>query len=208
MKITEYKSNDIKEKFTQYLKDMGYSEFTPKGTPSTVYDYLGRIDYVIYYEQFMDWFDVIENIEQLLQDYSRHGIKEDIGSKSNNAVISALRRFNEFLVYLEAKEDIKYSYLVKEAIKPTTIKNNINKSSESANITLDDTIKIGDTIVWIDLADNSIIKRQISPYEESDDEHISYKSELAQKSLYNKQGIKVNVNEFEYLIKEVIKHKE
>ena len=122
MKITQYKSNDIKEKFTQYLKDMGYSEFTPKGTPSTVYDYTYRIDYVIYYEQFRDWFDIIENIKQLLQDYSKYGIKGDIGSKSNNAVISALRRFDEFLVYLETKENTEYSYLVKGAIKTTTKK--------------------------------------------------------------------------------------
>lgn len=77
--------------FEEYLINMGYSQFTPSGAPSTVYDYLKRIDKVCTIEK-IDWIDIPERIEQLIGEYDIGGIKESIGAESHNAVISALKQ--------------------------------------------------------------------------------------------------------------------
>ena len=89
---------EIKLLFKNYLIDRGYKEKTPKGYGSTVYDYCSRINYIVYYEHFYTWIDVILHIDKLLIDYSENGIKSNLGKKSNCAVINALRRFYEFLI--------------------------------------------------------------------------------------------------------------
>ncbi len=88
----------LKEQFQYWLKIKGYSEYTPKGLPSTVYDYPKRIEYIIWYEKLKSWQDVVININRLLKEYDENGIKSEIGKKSHSAVINALRRFNEFCI--------------------------------------------------------------------------------------------------------------
>ena len=87
----------MKEQFKKYLIKNGYSEFTPSGNPSTVYDYVKRIERIMSWEHYEEWSDVVKNIDKLCEDYSEHGIKSHLGTRSNSAVINALRRFKEFL---------------------------------------------------------------------------------------------------------------
>lgn len=81
----------------EYLTKQGYSVTNPAGNPSTVYDYAKRIDKVCEWEN-TTWEGLSQNIGTILAQYDTGGIKEDLGHKSNNAVINALRRFSEFLV--------------------------------------------------------------------------------------------------------------
>lgn len=87
----------MKKQFETYLINHGYSLTTPSGNPSTVYDYIKRIDKVCEWEN-ITWQKLSENIEVILAQYDVGGIKEELGNKSHKAVINALRRFYEFLV--------------------------------------------------------------------------------------------------------------
>ena len=86
----------MKERFRNYLLTKGYSELTPSGNPSTVYDYIKRIDRVCEWES-VSWEMLRERIEQVVLLYDQGGAKEELGNKSHRAVINALRRFNEFV---------------------------------------------------------------------------------------------------------------
>ncbi len=86
----------MKKEFEYFLESKGYSKFTPSGAPSTVYDYIKRIDKVCYYE-YCTWEELAENIDSVVRDYDIGGKKEHIGNISHRAVINALKRFQEFL---------------------------------------------------------------------------------------------------------------
>ncbi len=86
----------MKIQFESYLKTKGYKETTPSGNPSTVYDYIKRIDRVCDDEN-MTWEELANNIEQIVLEYSSGGRKEEQGKVSHNAVINALKRFREFV---------------------------------------------------------------------------------------------------------------
>lgn len=101
MEIYKLSEVQLKKKFTDYLIANGYSAVTPTGLPSTAYNYPIRIDKIVYYENYKNWFDVIANINKLLIDYDIGGIKEKKGNISHRAVINALKRFNEFLISLK-----------------------------------------------------------------------------------------------------------
>ena len=45
----------MKEQFCQFLINKGYKVVTPSGNPSTVYDYLKRIDKVCEWELMDNW---------------------------------------------------------------------------------------------------------------------------------------------------------
>lgn len=83
--------------FKNWLVNRGYKEYTPSGNPSTAYDYVKRINFVIEQEHYNSWQNVADNIDFLLREYGETGRKAMLGKKSHNAVISALRRFKEFL---------------------------------------------------------------------------------------------------------------
>ncbi len=85
----------MKEEFRQYLIRRGYSQWTPTGNPSTVYDYLKRIEKVCEWEG-LTWSSISSHINKLVVEYSATGIKANKGAISHNAVISALCRFKEF----------------------------------------------------------------------------------------------------------------
>ncbi len=85
----------LKEKYREYLIKKGYKQVTPSGRDSTVPDYLRRIDGICEWEN-ITWEKLYENIEYYCSLYEYDGPKSDLGAKSHNAYISALRRFNEF----------------------------------------------------------------------------------------------------------------
>lgn len=87
----------MKEQFERYLIDCGYKQITPSGKPSTVYDYIKRIDKICEWEN-ISWEQLATNIHIILPQYDVGGNKEDLGKKSHNAVINALRRFSDYVI--------------------------------------------------------------------------------------------------------------
>ncbi|MCL2367356.1 MAG: hypothetical protein FWC72_00015 [Oscillospiraceae bacterium] len=88
----------MKKQFQSYLEKQGYSVVTPAGNPSTVYDYIKRIDKVCEWEH-TTWAGLAQNIHSVITQYDLGGLKESLGNKSHRAVINALKRFSEFLAY-------------------------------------------------------------------------------------------------------------
>lgn len=92
----------LKSEFENYLIDKGYKVTTDKGNPSTVYDYIKRIERVIRDENLDSWENIREKINDIVKKYDEGGEKEDCGKKSHRAVINALKRFQEFIASKEA----------------------------------------------------------------------------------------------------------
>lgn len=86
----------MKEQFKAYLTEKGYSVTNPAGNPSTVYDYVKRVDKVCEWEN-TTWTGLAGNINNIVAMYDIGGTKEEYGLKSKSAVINALKRFQEFL---------------------------------------------------------------------------------------------------------------
>ena len=84
------------EKFKCFLIKKGYSEYTPSGNPSTVYDYVKRIEKICKREAILIN-ELAANINSYVQKYDKFGPEEEFGKRSNNAYISALKRFEEFI---------------------------------------------------------------------------------------------------------------
>lgn len=83
------------EKFKAYLIKQGYSELTPSGKPSTVYDYAKRI-LKICEREGVTINQLAENINHYVDKYGEFGVEYEFGKRSNNAFISALKRYEEF----------------------------------------------------------------------------------------------------------------
>ena len=83
--------------FEKYLIEQGYKVTTPSGNPSTVYDYIKRIDKIIEWENLYSWEELAKNISKYVVQYGIGGIKQSYGQKSHAAVINALLAFQRFL---------------------------------------------------------------------------------------------------------------
>lgn len=90
----------MKKEFETFLVSKGYKQNTPSGNPSTVYDYIKRIDKVCKWEG-ITLQNLADNIRIILPQYDFGGIKEELGQKSHSAFISALRCFAEFCLQSE-----------------------------------------------------------------------------------------------------------
>ena len=91
------KSSDTDEGSIQDLfNKKGYSEKTPHGNPSTIYQYLKSINNICKWENTI-WTGLRENILNIVSLYDEGGAKEVFGKKSHKTVINALKRFSEFL---------------------------------------------------------------------------------------------------------------
>lgn len=89
--------NEILNRFESYLESEEYSVVTPKGLPSTTYDYAHtRIPFVLK-EERIDIQTLINKINLYVKMYDFRGLKSDMGNKSHRAVINALKRFQEFI---------------------------------------------------------------------------------------------------------------
>ncbi|MGN0997623.1 MAG: hypothetical protein ACI4PG_12005, partial [Candidatus Ventricola sp.] len=73
----------------------GYSEYTPSGNPSTVYDYILRVDHILRWEG-LTWDSLPQRIRDVVRLYEPGGPKEAAGRKSHSAYINALRAFERF----------------------------------------------------------------------------------------------------------------
>ena len=86
-----------KEEYENYLINIGLSQSTASGNPSTVYDYIHRINGVLKRE-CLTWAELPAHIDALVQEYDKGGVKEKFGATSHNAVISALKRAQEMML--------------------------------------------------------------------------------------------------------------
>ena len=88
----------MKDRFQNYLIQQGYSTVTGSGSPSTVYDYAKRIDRICE-EEGLSWSSLANTIDSIIPKYDTGGSKEEFGKQSHNAVINALKRYQEFCHY-------------------------------------------------------------------------------------------------------------
>lgn len=86
----------MKKQFEDYLIKQGYAVETPSGKPSTVSDYINRVDKICKIEN-ITWHELSMDISAIILQYDSGGCKESIGKQSHHAVINALKRFSEFL---------------------------------------------------------------------------------------------------------------
>ena len=97
-KLINYEDKFMLEGFKNYLIQEGYSEFTPSGKPSTVYDYMKRVEKICAKEKITTG-KLVENINFYLDKYGPNGNESEFGKRSHNAFISALRKFESYLTY-------------------------------------------------------------------------------------------------------------
>jgi len=83
------------ENFKTYLIKQGYSELTPSGNSSTVYDYGKRVENILERER-ISILKLAENIDFYVSKYDTYGIEAEYGNKSHRAIINALKRFQDF----------------------------------------------------------------------------------------------------------------
>lgn len=91
-----FQVSDMREHFEKYLKAQGYKEKTPSGQPSTIYQYIKSVDEVCQREG-LSWTLLSRNISTIVKIYGIGGEKQNLGEKSHNTVISALKQFQEFV---------------------------------------------------------------------------------------------------------------
>ena len=84
------------DQFKEYLINKGYSEYTPSGKPSTVYDYIKRVERICEREN-ISINTLAGTTDRVVAKYDEFGEESDFGRKSHNAYISALKRFQEFI---------------------------------------------------------------------------------------------------------------
>lgn len=94
----------MEEQFKSFLKEKGYSEFSPSGNPSVVYDYAKRVIRVSKDEGYASLEEFAKDIDTILPKYRKGGEKENVGTKSKNAVVSALEQFR---LFVSGETDIK-----------------------------------------------------------------------------------------------------
>ncbi len=82
--------------FENYLVKQGYSVSTPSGKPSTVYDYIKRVETICERED-ISINSLSNNIDDFVEKYGPSGNESEFGKKSHNAYISALKKFKDFL---------------------------------------------------------------------------------------------------------------
>ena len=87
--------DSIESTFETYLANAGYKECTDSGNPSTVSAY-SRAVKVVLEEEGLTWRALQCDIDNIVPMYDVNGAKQLIGAKSNNTVINALKRFQEF----------------------------------------------------------------------------------------------------------------
>lgn len=84
------------ENFKAYLTQHGYSQETPSGHPSTVYDYAKRVNQICEREG-ITLNQLASDIDNYVEKYGATGSESEYGKQSHSAYINALKRFQEFL---------------------------------------------------------------------------------------------------------------
>lgn len=197
---------NMRTQFKQYLIKEGYKEYTPSGHPSTVYDYIKRIDFVCEEEGLLSWMQLASNINYYVNNYDIGGRKESLGELSHRSVINALKRFRDFLHEIDYKSEISSNVEFSKQEKKASILNRPfnprykgleNKQQEQK------CAGVGSTIVYRILEDDEINQvTLVEPTHKRFENEVSKTSDLGEALLYSKEGEEVKVNSPEpYMIR-------
>ncbi len=107
--------------FQNYLIENKYSEFTPSGNPSTVYDYSKSRLPKICNRENITLQELANNISKYVKKYDIGGEDSDFGAKSNRAYINALKCFQKFLTEFNSLQDLPFSKLKNNKFNSTII---------------------------------------------------------------------------------------
>lgn len=101
----KYDNNmDLFENFYQYLLLRGYKQNSDVGNKTTATSYCHWIKDIFRREQLTGK-EFVRNISQIVQKYDKGGAESEYGKKGKSTVINALKRFQEFVIYV--KKSIK-----------------------------------------------------------------------------------------------------
>lgn len=181
---------DLRKSFEEFLvkKDILNIQL---GLPSTVYDYIKRIDFVCEEECLLSWSQLASNIGKFVCMYDIGGRKEALGEKGHKTIINSLKRFREFLDEVDYKDE---SYSKTEA--------NFSQSTKpDNNIEIKPVQKyagVGSTVTYRILEDDDVNQVTIvEPANKKSDKEVSKTSKLGESLLYHKEGDKIKVNSVE-----------
>ena len=87
----------VQTDYESYLISADYKTKTPSGHDSTVYAYSKAISNHVLKNERMTWDELRSNVDNVIAKYDVGGSLAHIGAKSNNTVIDALKRFQEFV---------------------------------------------------------------------------------------------------------------
>jgi hypothetical protein len=87
----------VQTDYESYLISAGYKTETPSGHDSTVYAYSKAISNHVLKNEHMTWDGLRSNVDSVIAKYDVGGSLAHIGARSNNTVIDALKRFQEFV---------------------------------------------------------------------------------------------------------------
>ena len=85
------------QKFKQYLITRGFKEYSENARPSTVIDYVSRVNKICLREGMTEQ-QLADNINTILEQYGRLGEKWTIGKKSHESYFNALLQFKKFVL--------------------------------------------------------------------------------------------------------------
>ena len=86
----------LADAFEEYLIKAGYRVETDSGNPSTVFVYIRAVEAVLT-EEGKSWNTLKNDIPNIVRKYDVGGAKAHFGCRSNNTVINALKRFEDFV---------------------------------------------------------------------------------------------------------------
>lgn len=198
----------MREQFKAYLIKEGYKEYTPSGLPSTVYDYIKRIDFICEEEGLLSWTQLASNINHYVINYDVGGRKESVGELSHRAVINALKRFRDFLYEIDYKSEFSRNVEPSRQERRSSILNRqFNPRYRGQNNNQDEKkyAGVGSTIVYRVLEDDEINQvTLVEPIHKKFENEVSKTSDLGEALLYSKEGEEVKVNSPEpYMIRVV-----
>lgn len=85
-----------RDAFLEYLIVYAYKKPVCNGQPRIEQTYMEMIDFIAK-EENTDWAGLAANVDTLLEEYGRDGAKAELGASLHYSVISALKRFSEFI---------------------------------------------------------------------------------------------------------------
>lgn len=92
--------------FEEYLISCGYKERTPSGLPSTAPQYRFAVADIKYKERKSSLHAFCSDIDSIIVDYDYGGIKEALGQTGHRTWINALKRFREYLFFLQENHNV------------------------------------------------------------------------------------------------------
>lgn len=104
-----------KDKFKEWMKRKGYSEFTPEGLPSTIFQYCYYIERVMERAGIKSWSELTPHLRKIIVCFSDIAKKEEMKywGTAYPTVINALETFEWYVLELSYQDYKRYLRLFK-----------------------------------------------------------------------------------------------